>query len=149
MSDAPPREVRQAAVTLHGMTADLRAGRPALWCDLAPELEVVGDGVLVTGWAHSAAGIESVEAVVDGELRFPAKLGVERGDTVAVFGPIDGIERAGFTCGLPETALSPGPHSLEVVARDRAGDAVRTLRSFSYRPYEPGAPEVERPWSGE
>src|SRR3712207_9577159 len=107
MSDAPPREVRQAAVTLHGMTADLRAGRSALWGDLDPELEVVGDGVLVTGWAHSAAGIESVEAVVDGELRFPAKLGVERGDTVAVVGGLDGIQTAGFHRWPPADTLPP------------------------------------------
>jgi len=77
--------------------------------------------IRVIGWAYSRPGIERVEIVVDG-TRVPAQYGLPRADVAEALSEPDAA-RSGFTTVLGPEACDLGPHTLTIVAADRAGQS--------------------------
>ncbi|HEY6823655.1 MAG TPA: Ig-like domain-containing protein, partial [Steroidobacteraceae bacterium] len=87
----------------------------------APGTVISGVSASVAGWAFDNVGVDSVLVYVDGALRGTATLGGSRPDVAAAY-PHIAPNDSGWNYALDTTALSNGPHSLVVHARDRTGN---------------------------
>ncbi|MHB1048417.1 MAG: class I SAM-dependent methyltransferase [Thermoanaerobaculia bacterium] len=96
-------------------------GLPPFGCVDGPKNESSVSGSLeVWGWVLDA--IESVEIRLDGARSLGmARMGMPRADVAALFPRYRDANTCGFGATLPIEGLAPGPHTLQVIARDRDG----------------------------
>jgi Bacterial Ig domain len=87
----------------------------------APGAAISGPSASVAGWAFDNVAVDFVQIYVDGTLRGTATLGGSRPDVAAAY-PHIAPENSGWNYALDTTALSNGPHSLSVHARDVTGN---------------------------
>ena len=111
-------------------------GLPPFGCVDGPGNESsVSDKLEVWGWVLD--GIESVEIRLDGVRSLgEARLGLPRADVAKLFPRYREAGSCGFGAALPIEGLAPGPHTLQVIARDRDGletDLCGNHRSVSIR----------------
>lgn len=120
-----------------GIAEALAAGRPALIGE-RPDFfgsASAGPEAEVSGWAWSAAGIESVLVTVDRRVRIRALHDLVRPDLRRLFGGQLGA--AGFAVRLGPDEWAEGEHELSVIAVARDGQAVgfsATVRSVPEPP---------------
>lgn len=69
---------------------------------------------VVSGWALDQAGVSAVEAVLDGEHRFPLRYGVTREDVAATHGGFPDGARAGFEGRLDLSRVLGSRHDLAI-----------------------------------
>jgi 2-polyprenyl-3-methyl-5-hydroxy-6-metoxy-1,4-benzoquinol methylase/glycosyltransferase involved in cell wall biosynthesis len=86
----------------------------------------VSGRIQVSGWAVAEAGIESVQARVDGLPIASGRTGLPRPDVARAFSTLADAGRAGFALPLDASLLESGPHSLELEIRAADGET-RTL----------------------
>lgn len=102
---------------------------------------VVGELLVVTGWAHTPRTINSVEVECGGRLLGLARLGIGRLDVESPatgVGPLCGFEFRGVV-----EAVGDGPQVVSVVATDLDGSrAVLGVRRLHFLPHEPTADEL-------
>jgi SAM-dependent methyltransferase len=79
--------------------------------------------IRVIGWAHSRAGVDRVEVLIDG-TRVPAQYGLPRADVAEALSEPDAA-RSGFTAVLDADICDVGPHTLTIVAADAAGETAK------------------------
>jgi GT2 family glycosyltransferase/glycosyltransferase involved in cell wall biosynthesis len=90
-----------------------------------------GPHVRVAGWVVSRAGIESVDVYCDGMLMGRAHYGVLRPDIGQLYSHMPSAGRSGFFWLLDTTNVSPGSHTVRVVARSGSGQVGEWVRVFS------------------
>lgn len=101
--------------------AQVRAGRPALWCD-RPPLDgdaLAGRYLTVLGWAHAPAGVSAVTVELAGRRRSATLLGPRPEVTDAL-----GITGLGFGTYLDLGGVPPGGHELVLSVRGADGATV-------------------------
>jgi GT2 family glycosyltransferase len=84
----------------------------------------------VRGWALSSAGIEHVEALIDGTPRGVLTYGMLRPDIPAVYPEFTDVEHAGFLGVVPLPDLEPGAHRAVIRVTSRNGNRVEITREF-------------------
>ena len=82
----------------------------------------------VVGWAYSRPGVDHVEVVIDGTT-VPARYGLLRRDVAEALSEPDALS-SGFTALLGPAACESGPHTLKVVATDRAGQSAEVTMAI-------------------
>ena len=85
---------------------------------------------MIRGWVVAEEDIARIEVYLDGEYAFDIPYGDPRPDIAAKFSDSDTAANSGFSVPFRFTALSPGQHTLDVVAVDRFGN--RTKRSSQF-----------------
>jgi hypothetical protein len=114
-SDAAP-DTGSASVTV-----SVPGAPPTVAIDTPPAGTVLSGIVSVTGWALDStvsvgAPIGSVVVKVDGNVMGNAAYGVSRVDVCTVYPGRVGCPNVGYIYALDTTGLTPGPHTLTVVA---------------------------------
>ena len=102
-------------------------GAQAALADITFFIEEPGDGSirsgvgLVSGWAISDRGIESVEAFIDGQSMGPMPYGSIRGDVEDVFPDVPDSLYSGWGMKWAYALNEPGEHTLRVVVTEQGG----------------------------
>lgn len=129
----------------------LASGDTIIWCDSPPLIRraacVVEAPLRVAGWAYRESGVRSVFVLVDGRHRCDATHGQLRADLPAALGRIDAIN-AGFSVTLGRDLLTPGDHTLSVLAIGADGVGTRvdgTIRVLAPGAVSAGAASITRP----
>jgi hypothetical protein len=123
-------------LTVEGSLEDLERGMVAMSLN-EPELTadgtcVVKGPLMIRGWAHARAGIESVVAIIDGR-RYEALRPITRTDLLEYYGA-DAAAEAGFVLQLHPSECPPGPHRIAIVATGHDGDVVGVEGDVECRP---------------
>ena len=111
-------------------------GIPTMWLEEPRIVEgpcEVAIPVEVSGWAYAKAGIDSVVILIDGRDRHDALHPSSRVDLLPDYGP-EVAGASGFSLSLSKAELSPGSHTLSVVAIASDGRAVGVGGSLLCRP---------------
>lgn len=75
----------------------------------------------INGWVYDPTGIDRVQVIVDGNPPREASYGFERPDVGHVLHNSPGALRSGFALEVATLGLSPGWHTIEIVAHRRDG----------------------------
>ena len=108
------------------ITVNVQATPPTVWIDAPSSGAAVSGIVNVSGWAidNSAAvgtAINNVQVKVDGTVVGSATYGSSRPDVCAVYPGRPGCPNVGFSYSLDTSSLSPGSHTITVIATDSDG----------------------------
>lgn len=111
---------------------------PRLGCDLplGEPGAIVHNELLVSGWAVSPAGIESVSVEVDDRL-WLAGYGLDTPWVVEAMPEMPGAGRAGFLIRLDSSAWAPGRRTVTVSATGADGRRAEIRGEVEFRPFEP------------
>lgn len=91
---------------------------------------------LISGWAVSDLGIETVEVTVDGVSIGNAPHGSSRGDVGAAFPDIPGSDQSGWGMKWAYALLGEGEHTLRVVVTEEGGGTASKEVTFSVIQFE-------------
>ena len=121
------RDHATAVVAPAATPAPAKAGSPAAatqrilgWVDAPAADVVVADRVGFAGWAVAAAGVRSVDVVIDG-TQHPAQYGLVRDDVAAQHGDFPDARKSGWHLDADLAGLPLQRHDVSVVVTDRAG----------------------------
>ena len=89
-----------------------------------------GIGTL-SGWALADSGIERIEIHIDGQFAFDVAYGNQRSDVGNVFPEIDNSSKSGFSTRYNFSNLTPGEHTVTVVAISKANNSVESSSQFN------------------
>jgi len=108
------------------VTVNVQATLPTVWIDTPSSGAAVSGIVSVSGWAIDNAAavgttINNVQVKVDGTVVGSATYGSSRPDVCAVYPGRAGCPNVGFTYSLDTSSLSPGSHTITVIATDSDG----------------------------
>jgi hypothetical protein len=108
------------------VNVNVQATPPTVWIDAPTSGATVSGIVSVSGWAIDNAAavgtaIGSVQVKVDGTVVGNATYGSSRPDVCAVYPSRVGCPNVGFSYSLDTSSLSPGSHTITVIATDSDG----------------------------
>lgn len=86
---------------------------------------------LVSGWAVSDLGIESIEVIMDGESIGFVPYGSGRGDVGAAFPDIPGSDNSGWGMKWAYSLTGEGEHTLRVVVTEQGGGTASREVTFN------------------
>jgi len=93
---------------------------------------VLGQNILVGGWALNSSGIQKVEVYLNGALLGNATLGISRPDVNAVYPGYPAGNSSGYQMTIPSTSLARGSNIIEVKAYGNDWDCVvNTVRVYN------------------
>jgi GT2 family glycosyltransferase len=120
-------------------------GRTVLSCDSPPLSGEATDWLLVSGWAHSPAGIDEVQVLVDDAGPQPIEFGLSRPDVAAEHG----IEpMVGFRGRFCIREWGPGDHRVALAAVAGDGTVARAQGTITVSEYGPYRSWLARqPWA--
>jgi hypothetical protein len=139
-TDSPPAS---GSYSISIKVSSAQAPPPTVFIDsLAPNATVSGV-VTVSGWAiDNTTTIGSVQILVDGAVIGAATYGSGRADVCAAYPGRPGCPNVGFAYQLNTAALSPGTHTLGVVATDTSSPPVSGSYSISIKVSSAQTPPV-------
>ncbi len=129
------RRERDAAARA-SWAGDPPGDRPRLWCDEPPfdGCPVVGEQLLLKGWALACSGSDEISVEVDVGKRLKAHCGLCRTDVRDALPGVPGAARSGWMLRLTTSGWSPGLHELTITARDGEGNETTLTRRIELDP---------------
>lgn len=101
--------------------------------DPEPEHGEHPEVLTLVGWSCSVAGIDRIEALVDGEPRTAFGTGISRPDVAKVHPDCADSDTAGFFEEISLQDLTTGEHTLELRVFDKAGHTTSIQQTFMLR----------------
>ncbi len=140
-----PPDVGSASTTIN-----VSYGPPAVHIDSPSPGTMLTGTVTVAGWAidnttRIGSAINSVQVKVDGVTVGTATYGVPRPDVCTAWPGRSGCPNVGFAYQLNTATLSPGAHSLTVVATDSDTTPDSASETFSFQVTGPPSVDIDAP----
>lgn len=127
-------EIKQRLMKARG-SADQASEHEHIFFNLDPQPDHGEHPEILTivGWSCSVAGIDRIEALVDGEPRMSFGTGINRPDVAKVHPECVDSLTAGFFQEIPLQDLNVGKHVLELRIFDKAGHSASIQHTFLLR----------------
>lgn len=102
-----------------------------------PVLGKVASGISnIRGWAVGLTGINRIELTIDGKARGVIPYGGKRGDVQKRYSGYRNALTSGFSMVFSWNLLSPGSHTMKLVAYDNDGNSRTITRTFTVQRFD-------------